>query len=375
MLNLNQILTYLKEAKSVGPAFLVTGAFGPYTSAHEEMARAAAEHAAKTGHTHFYHGIGASQLKMDSPLSHEEKTKIVSGSHKHIAANMSKEHKGKLTFGIVPKQDSITPFHQIAHLISKGHKDITVALGSDQLAPGGVKEKIVQHLEKHGGFVGTDKKVHDVNINFHQLGAPRNEGEIDREKLLGQIGKGDLSSVKAGRLRKAIASGDEELAHAMMPASVTDKKGYFNLIKGRMDEIQRGIDAKRTEKEAKKAAAAKKKPKTKSKKKVSKNNTVKESVQKILTFLEAAKDPTRMERDHRMYGWGSSKPTAKQLANRKRKNSRDAARDEAIADGRVAKGGGDIDHKNGNPLDNSKDNIRVMSRSANRSRNNNKRRK
>ena len=124
-----------------------------------------------------------------------------------------------------------------------------------------------------------------------------------------------------------------------------------------------------------KAAAAKKKPKTKSKKKVSKNNTVKESVQKILTFLEAAKDPTRMERDHRMYGWGSSKPTAKQLANRKRKNSRDAARDEAIADGRVAKGGGDIDHKNGNPRDNSKGNVRVMSRSANRSRNNNKRRK
>ena len=226
--------------------------------------------------------------------------------------------------------------------------------------------------EKHGGFMGSDKKIHDVNINFHQLGAPRNEGEIDRKKLLGQIGKGDLSGVKAGRLRKAITSGDEELAHAMMPASVTDKKGYFNLIKGRMDEIQRGIDAKRTEKEAKKAAKAAAKSKAKPKKK----KVMKESLQRIFTFLEAAKDPTRKERDHRMYGWGSSKPTAKQLANRRRKDSRDAARDEAIADGRAAKGDGkDIDHKNGNPKDNSRGNVRVMSRSANRSRNNNKRRK
>lgn len=370
-----QILKYLKEAKSAGRAFLVTGAFGPYTKAHEEMARMAAHHAAKTGHTHFYHGIGASELKADAPLTHEQKTEIIGGSHKHIAANMPKEYVGKLKFGIVPKEDSMTPFHQIAHLISQGHKDITIAVGSDQMGPNGVKGHIEKHLDKHGGFIGKDKKVHDVSINFHQLGGERHEGAIDRKTLLKNINLGDMSAVKAGRLRDAVAAGDEEVAHAMMPTSVTDKKGYFKLIRGQMDAVnKKAADdkaAKEAAKAAKKAAKAAAKP-AKKKKKV-----VKESLLKIFTFLEATKDPTRKERDHRMYGWGKDNPTPEQLENRKRKDARTVARRQANASGRTRKGDSsvELDHKDGNPNNNSKKNLRVISRHRNRSRNNNKRRK
>ena len=370
-----QILKYLKEAKSAGRAFLVTGAFGPYTKAHEEMARMTANHAVTSGHTHFYHGIGASELKPDAPLSHEQKTDIISGSHAHISANMPKEHQGKLKFGIVPKEHSTTPFHQISHLISKGHKDITIGVGSDQMGSNGLKGHIQKHLDKHGGFLGQDNKVHDVTINFHQMGGTRNEGAVDRKTLLKGIKLGDVSAIKAGRLRDAVSSGDEEVAHSMMPDSVKNKKGYFKLIKTQMDAAHKKIAddkaAKVAAKEAKKAAKAAAKP-AKKKKKV-----VKESLLKIFTFLEATKDPTRKERDHRMYGWGKENPTPKQLANREKKDKRTVARRQANASGRTEKGDKsvELDHKNGNANDNSPSNLRVVSRKTNRSRNNNKWRK
>jgi hypothetical protein len=53
---------------------------------------------------------------------------------------------------------------------------------------------------------------------------------------------------------------------------------------------------------------------------------------------------------------------------KKRRASRNAARREMMADGKVKKyDGKDIDHKNGNPKDNSKSNLRVQSKSQNRS--------
>jgi hypothetical protein len=53
----------------------------------------------------------------------------------------------------------------------------------------------------------------------------------------------------------------------------------------------------------------------------------------------------------------------------KRRAERNAARRKMMAEGRVHKGDGkDVDHKNHNTADNSRYNLRVMSRSANRSR-------
>jgi len=56
-------------------------------------------------------------------------------------------------------------------------------------------------------------------------------------------------------------------------------------------------------------------------------------------------------------------------AAKKDRASRNAARRDAVKRGLVRKGDGkDIDHRNGNPRDNRRSNLRVTSRSANRSR-------
>ncbi len=53
---------------------------------------------------------------------------------------------------------------------------------------------------------------------------------------------------------------------------------------------------------------------------------------------------------------------------KKKRASRNAARAEMEKKGKVSKGDGkDVDHKNGNPKNNSKSNLRVQSKSANRS--------
>jgi len=55
---------------------------------------------------------------------------------------------------------------------------------------------------------------------------------------------------------------------------------------------------------------------------------------------------------------------------RKRRSSRNQARRLAIKKhGKAAVAGKDIDHKDRNPLNNSKSNLRIQSKSANRSRN------
>jgi hypothetical protein len=52
---------------------------------------------------------------------------------------------------------------------------------------------------------------------------------------------------------------------------------------------------------------------------------------------------------------------------KKARASRNAARREAMRDGRVHKGDGkEIDHKDGNPRNNSPSNLQVLSRRANR---------
>lgn len=52
----------------------------------------------------------------------------------------------------------------------------------------------------------------------------------------------------------------------------------------------------------------------------------------------------------------------------KKRTSRNAARALMVKDGKVKKGDGkDVDHKNTNPRDNSRKNLRVQSKTANRS--------
>ena len=56
-------------------------------------------------------------------------------------------------------------------------------------------------------------------------------------------------------------------------------------------------------------------------------------------------------------------------AQKKNRASRNAARRSRVESGRATKGDGkDVDHRNGNPRDNRKKNLSVMSRAANRSK-------
>ncbi len=73
-----------------------------------------------------------------------------------------------------------------------------------------------------------------------------------------------------------------------------------------------------------------------------------------------------MPRDYkREYETYHSKPEQK-----KRRAGRNAARRKMAAAGKVRKGDGkDVDHKDRNPKNNSKGNLRVQSKSKNRSRN------
>ena len=73
-----------------------------------------------------------------------------------------------------------------------------------------------------------------------------------------------------------------------------------------------------------------------------------------------------MPRDYKSeYRNYHSKPTQK-----KRRAGRNAARRQMEKDGRVSKGDGkDVDHKDRNPRNNAKSNLRVVSKSRNRARN------
>jgi len=97
-------------------------------------------------------------------------------------------------------------------------------------------------------------------------------------------------------------------------------------------------------------------------------------VRSFSQYLSDAADPkTRNYRAERLKFYGGSTPTANQLKNRSKKVSRTVIRNRANRQGRTKIGDGkDIDHKDGNALNNAAANLRVMDRSRNRGRNNNK---
>jgi ribosomal protein S18 acetylase RimI-like enzyme len=213
-------------------AFLLSGAFGPYTIGHEHAARQAAHYASKTGHTHLYHGIGASAETEDAPLTHAQKTKVIKASHRLI----KKDVKG-IKYGVLSREHD-NPFKQVLHLAKTGHTHVTLGLGSDQMKKTGLRGSLERHVAQHGGMKDKEGNVHPVKLAFKQIGKKRDERPLHRTELVSRLNKGDLTVAKAGHLRKAVRSGDTELAHALMPASVNKPK-YFNLIKKQQKKIQK----------------------------------------------------------------------------------------------------------------------------------------
>lgn len=179
-----------------------------------------------------------------------------------------------------------------------------------------------------------------------------------------------VEGISGTKVRAAAEAGDHDAFHAMMPRNThpdTSKK-IMHTIRQSISRTKVAIDQLRSQQ------------KPKQQKKVNEDvflGDQEELSLEIDLLLEKTKDPTRKERDHRMYGWGKKNPTPKQLANRKKKDKRTVARREANESGRTEKGDKsvELDHKNGNANDNSSKNLRVVSRKFNRSRNNNKWRK
>ena len=208
----------IDEAAKPKKAFLMSGAFNPYTIGHEESARQAAHVAKKTGHTHFYHGIGSSAESHDAPLSSKQKRSVVAASHRHI----KKSVKG-LKFGVLP-QEHDNPFKQVLHLAKTGHTHVTLGLGSDQMKKTALRGSLQKHVAMHGGMKDKEGNVHPVKLAFKKMGKTRDERPLHRTELLTRLNNGDLTVAKAGHLRKAVRSGDTELAHALMPKSVNKQR-------------------------------------------------------------------------------------------------------------------------------------------------------
>ena len=208
----------IDEAAKPKKAFLMSGAFNPYTIGHEESARQAAHVAKKTGHTHFYHGIGSSAESHDAPLSSKQKRSVVAASHRHI----KKSVKG-LKFGVLP-QEHDNPFKQVLHLAKTGHTHVTLGLGSDQMKKTALRGSLQKHVTMHGGMKDKEGNVHPVKLAFKKMGKTRDERPLHRTELLTRLNNGDLTVAKAEHLRKAVRSGDTELAHALMPKSVNKQR-------------------------------------------------------------------------------------------------------------------------------------------------------
>jgi len=213
----------IDEAAKPKKAFLMSGAFNPYTIGHEEAARQGVHAAKKTGHTHFYHGVGASAETEDAPLTHAQKTSVIKASHRHIKKGV----KG-IKMGVLSREHD-NPFKQVLHLAKTGHTHVTLGLGSDQMKKTALRGQLEKHVAKHGGMKDAEGKVHPVTLAFRTMGKKRDERPLHRTELLTRLRKGDLRVAKAGHLRKAVRSGDTELAHALMPKSVNPKK-YHAMI-------------------------------------------------------------------------------------------------------------------------------------------------
>lgn len=213
----------IDEAAKPKKAFLMSGAFNPYTIGHEEAAKQGVHAAKKTGHTHFYHGVGASAETEDAPLTHAQKTSVIKASHRHIKKGV----KG-IKMGVLSREHD-NPFKQVLHLAKTGHTHVTLGLGSDQMKKTALRGQLEKHVAKHGGMKDAEGKVHPVTLAFRTMGKKRDERPLHRTELLTRLRKGDLRVAKAGHLRKAVRSGDTELAHALMPKSVNPKK-YHAMI-------------------------------------------------------------------------------------------------------------------------------------------------
>jgi hypothetical protein len=331
--------------KSVTFAF---GRFQPPTAGHEVVFRKVKEVAKqkKSDHRIFFSRTDPSILAKKTKDSFEEK------ATRALQNPLHPDDKYKILTTLFPEHNFVndpkvvTALDAMRHLGNAGYHHLTF-VGEKP------REDITTQMKK---YIGHPDFPNVKSVEFVLSG----ERDPDAEGVEG---------ISGTKVRAAAESGDHDAFHAMMPKNThpDTSKNIMHTIRQSISRTKVAIDQMRS----------RKKPKQKKVTEEVYLGEQKELSLEIDLLLEKTKDPTRKERDHRMYGWGKSKPTPKQLANRKKKDKRTVARRKANESGRTQKGDKsvELDHKNGNANDNSSDNLRVVSRKFNRSRNNNKWRK
>jgi len=260
------------------------------------------------------------------------------------------------------------PFHLLQHAHDNGYHHVHLVVGGAEGQAGERFEEFGRQFDKYKTAKGTFKIPHEKGGHF-EIGLTLHSAGKRDEKSSG------VEGLSGSKVRDAILSSDhtnpEHVAriHAMLPSGAK-LKDAASLIK----DIKIHTERRANEREAAKAArkAAKKAGKLKE------DNLPDPILDTVLEMFLAEKESkeTRRKRDRRMYGHGKSlsELTPKQRQNRKKKSKRTVARRKANREGRTKKGDSsvELDHKNGNAMDNGKGNLRVVSRHHNRSRNNNK---
>ena len=332
----------LKEQTIPGKTVVFTfGRFQPPTRGHQLVFDTVKNHADKIGAEHrIYFSRTDPSVLTTSKESFAKKTERAQQNP------LSPDVKHRILKTLFPSHNFVsnpevkTALHVLKHLSDDGVEH-AIFVGDTE------REELANQMQKYAGHPDFPnvKKVSFVKSGDRDPDSDGNEG---------------ISGTKA---RAAAIAGDHDAFHAMMPEG-TDKdtsKKIMGMISHSVNKTKVAIDQM-------KAAQPKKKVK---------EDEDHEEFDLGSLLLEKVKDRTRKKRDHKMYGWGKKNPSAKQLANRKKKSKRTVARRKANESGRTEKGDKsvELDHKNGNANDNSSDNLRVISRHKNRSRNNNKWRK
>ena len=261
------------------------------------------------------------------------------------------------------------PFHMLQHAHDRGYRHIHLVLGGAEGQSGERLEEFGRQFQNYKTPKGTYKIPHEKGGHFEVGITLHSAGKRD-EKSSGVEG---LSGTK---VRDTILSSDHTnpshvaRVHQMLPSAAKPEHAAA-LIKDIKHHTERMAREREAAKQARKAA----KKAAKVKESVELPDPITDTILQIFLTEKESKE-TRRKRDRRMYGHGKSlsELTSKQRLNRKKKSKRTVARRKANNQGRTRKGDSsvELDHKNGNALDNGGDNLRVVSRHHNRSRNNNK---
>jgi hypothetical protein len=361
-------LIELLEATKKKELVATMGRLQPPTRGHELAVHKVRELAGQLGADHRVfpstkHGGDTPKEEQKNPLPFETKVKFL------------KKFFPKTNIHDEPNVHN--PFHMMQHAHDSGYGHVHLVVGGEAGQKGERFDEFHKTFGKYKTEKGTYKIPHEKGGHF-EIGVTLHSAGKRDDKSKG------VEGVSGTKVRQMILSSDhtnpEHVArvreHLPTGASDKDAASLIKHIKTHTERMAKEREAaKLARKEAKKAAKPAKPMPKKKKPLLNSYDPVLADILNVFLTEKESKE-TRRKRDRRMYGHGKSPSelTPKQRLNRKKKSKRTVARRKANKEGRTKKGDSsvELDHKNGNALDNGNGNLRVVSRHHNRSRNNNK---